>query len=45
MVMRNKIRYVFTSPRWVLLVEVISGLLRLAVAFGPVFSNQVWSII
>lgn len=28
-----------------LLVEVISGLLSLAAALGPVFSNQVWSII
>ena len=32
-------------PCWVLLVVVIKGAFSEAKAFGPVFSNQVWSII
>lgn len=40
-VIRNRMRYVFTRPRWVLLVAVIKGVLREVVALGPTFSNQV----
>lgn len=40
-VTRNRIRYVFTRPCWVLLVAVIRGVLSEAVPLGPTFSNQV----
>lgn len=44
-VSRNRARYVLIMPCWMLLVVVIKGVLREAIALGPVFSNQVWSTI
>lgn len=44
-VRRKRARYVLIIPCWALLVVVIRGILSVAVALGPVFSNQVWSII
>lgn len=44
-VRRNKVRYVLITPCCALLVVVTRGRFREARAFGPVFSNQVWSII
>lgn len=42
---RKKVRYVLIRPRWMLLVVVIKGLLDAIRVLGPVFSNQVWSIV
>lgn len=39
------VRYVLIIPCWILLVVVIRGRRVLDMALGPVFSNQVWSII
>lgn len=40
----KRTRCVFIRPCCMLLVVVIRGLLRVAVAFGPTFSSQFWSI-
>lgn len=37
---KNRARYVLTIPCWMLLVVVIGDALRVAVARGPIFSNQ-----
>lgn len=44
-VIRKKVRNVLIMPCWALLVVVIRGMLREVRALGPVFSNQVASII
>lgn len=44
-VRRKRVRYVLIIPCWALLVVVTKGMLRVVTAFGPVFSNHVWSII
>lgn len=41
----NSVREVLIRPCWMLLVEVIRGRLAEVKAFGPIFSNQAWSIV
>lgn len=44
-VKKKRVKYVLIIPRWRLLVILIKGALARAIAFGPDFSNQVWSTI
>lgn len=44
-VRRNRVRYVLIIPRWVLLTVVMRGMFKEVTAFGPTFSNHVWSIV
>lgn len=44
-VSRNRVRYVLIIPCWALLVVVTRGRCIETRAFGPDFSNHVWSTI
>lgn len=44
-VVRNRTRYVLIDPCWMLLMVEMRGVLTDEIALGPIFSNQVKSII